>query len=68
MPRIKCCASCKEKLEERYIMIDLERTGKGKCPYCFQETPLILYEISQRKQRYRRQSGGGEREKAGGAR
>ena len=68
MPWIKCCASCAHKMEERYIMIDLERTGTGKCPYCFQDTPLILYEISQRKQRYRRQSGGGEREKAGGGR
>lgn len=68
MPLIKCCAACAHKMEERYIMIDLERTGTGKCPYCFQDTPLILYEISQRKQRYRRQSGGGEREKAGGGR
>lgn len=63
MPRIKCCAACKEKLE-----LLQEEPKPGPCPLCFTTAHLSLYELTRRQVRYSRRSGGGEREKAGGAR
>lgn len=78
MPRIKCCAACKDKLERvritgrsepAYILEELQEEPKpGPCPLCFATAHLSLYELTRRQLRYSRRSGGGEREKAGGAR
>lgn len=78
MPLIKCCAGCKGKLEKvklpgrqetAYILTELQEEPKsGVCPLCMKPAHLSCYELTRRQVRYARRSGGGEREKARGAR
>lgn len=68
MPVITCCRQCAKKLELHYIMVDRERMGEARCPMCFQFRPLLRFEITPRKRRFARRSGGGERKRAGGDR
>ena len=76
MPRIKCCAACADKLARvrqpgknstAYILEELQEEPKpGPCPLCFSTAHLSSYELTRRTVRYTRQSGGGERKRAGG--
>lgn len=76
MPRIKCCAACADKLARvrqpgkistAYILEELQEEPKpGPCPLCFATAHLSMYELTRRTVRYTRQSGGGERKRAGG--
>lgn len=76
MPRIKCCAACKEKLERvrqpgrnepAYIITEQPEEPKpGPCPLCFTVAHLSCYELTRCQVRYTRRRGGGERERAGG--
>lgn len=78
MPRIKCCAACADKLARvrqpgkistAYILEELQEEPKpGACPLCMKPAHLSCYELTRRAVRYTRQSGGGEREEAGGRR
>lgn len=65
---IRCCTRCAKKLEERYIVETIGGGAADRCPLCFQTGNVALRELTPRKARYTRRTGGGEREKAGGGR
>ena len=75
---VRYCVGCIEKLrgiriagtdKPRYWVDELpEPPRPGNCPICGRFAHLGLYEMSRNElPRYRRQTGGGERERAGGA-
>lgn len=62
---IRCCAECAKKIEQRYIVQAEGSTETGGCPFCYGVKTLGRYEITPRKKRYNRRTGGGERHRAG---
>ena len=62
----RICASCARKLEEKYIVTEEGGRADGFCPICFAQTVTQIYELTPRRPRYSRSTGGGgERRRAG---
>ena len=62
----RLCASCARKLEEKYIVTEEGGAMRGSCPICFSQTVTFVWEITPRRPRYSRSTGGGgEHSKAG---
>lgn len=64
----RCCTRCAKKLEKKYIVEPPDGGRPDVCPLCFQLGDVALREITPRRPRYTRRTGGGEREKASGGR
>ena len=69
---IRCCKSCAKKLEspgprgdQGYIVTPEGGALNGVCQLCFTQTVTQIWEITPRRPRYARRSGGGERDRAG---
>ena len=64
MFQLTVCQACANKLNLCYDMVDLPKTKReGSCTQCFRHTEVCTYEMSPRRVRYRKWTGGGERNK-----
>lgn len=61
----RLCEKCARKLEEKYIVTPEGGMSLGICPLCYQTAPTQIWDITPRRVRYARSSGGGERKRAG---
>ena len=62
----RLCERCARKLEEKYIVTPEGGMLLGVCPLCYRTAPTQIWELTPRRMRYPRSSGGGgERKKAG---
>ena len=63
---IRCCAACARKLEQHNIVTDEGAVRAGRCELCFRETDTHAWEVTPRRVRWSRSTGGGgERKRAG---
>lgn len=61
----RLCARCARKLEDKYIVTEEGGRAASVCLFCFRKTVTFVWEITPRRPRYSRSSGGGgERRKA----
>lgn len=65
---MRLCARCERKIAEHYYTVEVigSATEHGQCAWCGQQGYFARYEFSPRRAVYKRRTGGGERQRAGG--
>ena len=62
----RMCAACAEKIGAAYFISEMPGSEiAGFCPQCGRLSTVWLCEVSPRRTRYNRRTGGGERSRAG---
>ena len=65
---MRLCARCERKITEHYYTVEVmgSATERGTCAMCGRTGYFACFEFSPRRAVYKRRTGGGERQRAGG--